>query len=367
MKKKLLVLGQTPPPYHGQAVAIKNFIDGNFETLQIFHLKMDFSTDIDSVGKFKIKKIFKLFAIILKAYYLKFRYNIKNLYYPPAGGNLVPIIRDILLLIAIRPLFKTTIFHFHSGGLTKYYTNLSSSLKKLYKIAYQKPDMGILVTSHSDIDLDFLQCKKTSIIHNGVLVNTNTSRQTFSCKDIQILYVGSLRESKGILVLLDLCKNLLQEKIDFHFNFVGEFHDENFKQIVINKITEFNLINNITLHGLQVGEKKEQQYTNADIFCFPTFYEQENLPLAVIEAMSHSLPVVATNWRGIPDLIEDNINGFLVPVKDSNSYSEKISKLIKSKDLRFEFGIKGNQKFKEKFSIEQYRKSLEESLYRVSL
>ena len=66
--KKILVLGQTPPPYGGQAIMIKTFLEGNYSHIKLFHIRMSFSKDMDEMGKVKIRKIFHLFRNSTSAY-----------------------------------------------------------------------------------------------------------------------------------------------------------------------------------------------------------------------------------------------------------------------------------------------------------
>ena len=63
--------------------------------------------------------------------------------------------------------------------------------------------------------------------------------------------------------------------------------------------------NNITI----AGDEKEKLYSEADIFLLPTYYLGEGQPISIIEALSYGLPVISTNFRGIPEQIKNNENG----------------------------------------------------------
>jgi len=85
---------------------------------------------------------------------------------------------------------------------------------------------------------------------------------------------------------------------------------------------------NILFTGYFPDAKLPKLYQAADIFAFSTFYE--NLPFAVLEALSSRLPVVTTNVGGIPEMIEDGKNGFLVPPANSAALSDRIIYLIEN-------------------------------------
>ncbi|WP_281178360.1 glycosyltransferase [Candidatus Desulfofervidus auxilii] len=71
-----------------------------------------------------------------------------------------------------------------------------------------------------------------------------------------------------------------------------------------------------------------------------------------MEAMASKVPVVCTNVGGIPEVIEDGINGFLVPVANSSTLAEKIIYLLKNKTLSNNFTLYGYHKIKQRFSLQ---------------
>lgn len=77
---------------------------------------------------------------------------------------------------------------------------------------------------------------------------------------------------------------------------------------------------------------------------------REGLGLALIEGMAAGKPVVGSNLGGIPEVVDDGVNGYLVEPKDSKALADAIIKVIVDKDMAAEMGIKGRQKVEEKFS-----------------
>jgi len=78
---------------------------------------------------------------------------------------------------------------------------------------------------------------------------------------------------------------------------------------------------------------------------------REGLPVSVMEAMAMEKPIVAYNIRGVRDLVEDGVNGFLVPFKDINALAEKILYLMKHPEVAEEMGRKGREKVEREFSL----------------
>lgn len=86
-----------------------------------------------------------------------------------------------------------------------------------------------------------------------------------------------------------------------------------------------------------------------DIFVLPSY--REGVPRTLLEASSMAKPIVTTNAVGCREVVEDGVNGFLVPVKDSLSLAKKIEELIEKKDLRERFGKAAREKAKKDFDV----------------
>ncbi len=91
----------------------------------------------------------------------------------------------------------------------------------------------------------------------------------------------------------------------------------------------------------------------ADLDLLVVSSEREPFGRVIIESMASSKPVIATNAGGIPEIIQDGINGILVPVGDTDGISEAIVKIVRDRNLARRLGLAGRDTVKEKFTIEK--------------
>lgn len=357
-KKKILVIGQTPPPYGGQAMMVERTLKGDYGAdIELFHIRMKFSKEMSNVGKFELGKVFHLFQILILAYYYRFFLKNTVLYYFPAGPRTIPIIRDIFILGFIRPFFSKVIFHFRAAGISEYITKQNKFYKALLKVIYSNPDVGIRLSEYTPEDDKYLGAKKRFIVYNGIedFLTNNNPKPVHSDK-IKLVYLGVINRSKGIFDLIHSFNYLKSENTEL--NLIGQIESDEINKELSKLINENNLYNKVKFLGVLTGSDKFNVLFNSDIFVFPSYFESEGLPGAILEAMCFSKPIVATNWRGIPSMVIDNENGFLVPIKSPEKLAEKIDFLISNESLRRKFGEKSRELFLEKFTIDKYYKNM---------
>lgn len=103
--------------------------------------------------------------------------------------------------------------------------------------------------------------------------------------------------------------------------------------------------------------------TAADVFVLSSL--QEGLPLAMLEAMSQQLPVVATSVGGVPELVADGENGFLVPKKNPALFAAALSRVVRSPQLAARLGAAGEKLVREQYSFGAMAKAYEGLYHRV--
>ncbi len=173
---------------------IERLLKARIPGLEIYHVRMVFSETSEAVGKFRFRKLYHLFQIISRTYHLKFRFGIKKLYYLPSGPNLNPIIRDIIILIFVRPLFQRTILHFRASGISDYLKNKNIFIRTLLSFPYRYPDIGIQLSSLNPADATYFNARNIFYVPNGIEDDFNpAARVNKNQRNVkEILFVGNV-------------------------------------------------------------------------------------------------------------------------------------------------------------------------------
>ncbi len=196
----------------------------------------------------------------------------------------------------------------------------------------------------------------------------NSKHYTLNSKlnaEPRLLFLSNLIVSKGIYVLLEACQRLKERGVAFHCDYVGgeskEVTGEQFRKA----IAERGLEDCVIYHGPQYGADKDRAFRRADIFVFPTFYDNECFPLVLVEAMQYRLPIVTTPEGGILDIVTDGVNGLVCKQQDVDSLVVALSTLLADAALRREMGERGHARYLKEMTLEAFERSFAELLKSV--
>lgn len=173
-------------------------------------------------------------------------------------------------------------------------------------------------------------------------------------KTFQILAVGYLIERKGFEYLIKAMKNILKEHDTVQLTIVGSGPlEKKLKEL----IKELKLQDNVKIMKNVSDNELLHLYNSSDLFVLPSIVDSqgntEGLGVVLLEAMACGLPVIGSDIGGIPDIIQNNETGLLVPEKDISGLSRAVLNLIENENLRKKFAINGYDRVKAKFSWEK--------------
>jgi len=185
---------------------------------------------------------------------------------------------------------------------------------------------------------------KIKVVRFGVDVVRNDIKHKINRSDeLSIIFVGRVSLDKGCDYLLKACKIMVAQGKGFKVFLIGDGDIDYFRYMGIKLGIEARLV----FTGFQ--REFSDFLSKSDIFVLPS--RGEGLPISVLEAMAHGLPIIATNVGGIPELIEEGKNGFLVPPGDEISLANAIMKMIElGSKGRYIMGLKNKEKIETQFS-----------------
>lgn len=127
----------------------------------------------------------------------------------------------------------------------------------------------------------------------------------------ELYFVGEIKKRKGLHVLIQALHILIQQNLDCKLHLIGGFKESNYEKHINHLVKSLGLTKNVVFSGWKNQLEIMEYSKNIPVFVLPSF--QETLPLSIAEAMCQGKIVVASNICGIPEMIEDNVSGYLFP------------------------------------------------------
>ena len=187
---------------------------------------------------------------------------------------------------------------------------------------------------------------------------------------IQLLFVGRLRDEKGILVILKALDLLLNEpneqasmKHRLHLNIFGT-GDKTYINELQTFLQEKHLTEVVTFHGKVPQDELIRHYDSSDITLVPSLW-QEPFGLVIAEAMARELPVIASNVGGPAEILTHEVNGLLIEPGDERALTAAITQLIEQPEKRARLAQAARITVQERFTIEENAKRVEQHLLRA--
>jgi glycosyltransferase involved in cell wall biosynthesis len=171
-------------------------------------------------------------------------------------------------------------------------------------------------------------------IHNGIDLNRFSPNGVPAPQPLRMLTVARLVEKKGLPVLIDACRRLRDAGIEFRCDIIGKGR---LRPALREQIKEAGLGKTVHLVGPKTQREVLRYYHAAYLYVLPCVVgsdgNREGLPVSIVEALACGLPVITTPVTGIPEVVEDGKNGFLVPSGDAVALADAITKVVEDPAL----------------------------------
>lgn len=248
---------------------------------------------------------------------------------------------------------KRVILHHHGAEFEEFYESCSEQQKKNVARILGLADLNIVLSKRLVEPMkEKNRSARVEYLYNSVTV---PEKNTYSSENVNILFLGRLGKRKGVYDLLPVIKNLdnkIENKYKFFLCGDGEVAE------VIEKVKGVEIEHRIGHIGWVSGEERDEILSGTVINVLPSY--NEGLPMTILETMARGIPNISTYVASIPEVIENEVNGFLIEPGDMAALEADLIKLIGDKELREEFSEKSYELIKNNFSLDEHIKLLKD-------
>ncbi|WP_052259489.1 glycosyltransferase family 4 protein [Flavobacterium sp. KMS] len=288
----------------------------------------------------KISNLIQFLICISKLSFLLIRNS--NLIIHIHGSSYHSFFRKYIIYKICKRFSCKIVYHIHGGEFNVFYAKSSKRVKRYIEDFINNADQVICLSKEWEIFfLENFNPKRIDVVPNIVPypnLKVNKLNNLF-----KFLFLGHISENKGIWLLLDVIienKKKLLGKCKFLIGGNGE----------VNRLQELilkNDLNSLIEYIGWVSDDIKINYLNSvNAYILPSY--NEGLPISILEAMSYGLPILSTNVGGIPEVVKENANGYLINPGDKKALSDKILYIIE-KQKEFEFLGKNSMKMVEPY------------------
>jgi glycosyltransferase involved in cell wall biosynthesis len=376
--KNLIVLASTYPRWPGDSMRsfIKDYVvqmAGNFKTVRVivphykgakhrdpqqdnirtsrFYYAWPTSQENIAYGEFKktwsypLKVVLYIASEAWSTLWASVRWR-------PAIINAHWIIPQGFVAVLLKPVLRyKVVVSVHGADV---YTLNGSAMRKIKRFVLSRADAVIVNSTATLAACQELYQRNYQVVPLGVNTSAFTPTKRTPLRTVELLFVGRLTEAKGLHYLLEAMTQLQ----DVHLTIVG---DGDLQADLEVYVRQHGLEESVTMAGGQPHDRLPEYFARADVFVGPSIEAasgwQEAFGLVFAEASAAGVPIVATATGGIKDIVQDGVNGLLVPQRDTSALVTAISKLQLDNDLRYKLGTAGPaiaDQFSWENCIEQY-------------
>lgn len=353
MRQRILFIVQLPPPIHGVTVMNQHTVDnpGWQSRYDVKTLPLHFGQTLDDIGKITPLKMVHMVGFIFRlcGILISFRPSLVYFTIVPTGKIFY---RDALFTSLIKLFCRRIVFHLHKKGIEEM-ANGSRHKRWLLRRTFKNTKV-ICLSKKLTADIRSVYKPEPFILPNGIeivykqIVERNNTAP-------RILYLSNLVINKGIEVFLQSLAELHKQGCSFQARVVGAPVDYSIEQAKAFCVAA-GIAHLVNITGPKFDADKFDELAKADIFVLPSF--NECVPLTILEAMQFGLPVVATCVGGIPDILQDGVNGLLVPPGSVKELTTRLKQLLVNKTERIKMGYSARERFMQQYTLAKFYEGL---------
>ena len=206
------------------------------------------------------------------------------------------------------------------GAHINYSPIANTQLASMYRENFPKVD-GFHAVSHA-IALEAKKYgasnNKIKVVYSGLNIDVGHKIERPKTKTFNIISVGRPHWKKGYVYALDMCKILNEKNLNYKYTIIGAAGDIE----LVYQVKDLNLTRQVTLLGNVPFKQVVEYIKDSDLMLLPSV--EEGIANVVLEAMALKTLVLSTDCGGMKELVVDNDNGFIVPIRNAKLMANKV-------------------------------------------
>lgn len=337
----------------------KRAVDALREQYDLKVIDIQIQRNLGESGRFSLKKVLDVFALLFGTMIpLASSEKFDILYYCLSGPSRLGLIKDLIFLSILRHRARKVVYHLHGAGGLTLLMKSNALLRGWARLVLFEPDL-VLRPASPLREGDLCKAKCDIVVDNGIEdpnIAGPKSAQKWPDGGLSFAFIGLVTEEKGVFDLVEIARCLRDGGYRFTLSIVGEGERQEIAQLK-DVIRRYDLAEFVRMPGVLVGEQKSTLLNETTIFLFPTYFRAETQPTAIMEALAFGVPVVAYDWRGIESIIEQGVNGYLVPTRDTDAFYRAIQRILTDGNIE-RMRIHARRIYLERFTLERHVEKL---------
>jgi glycosyltransferase involved in cell wall biosynthesis len=263
--------------------------------------------------------------------------------------------RKAMLAAVARQLGVPYVVHLHSGAFDRFWQSAGPQLNRIIA-SFLRNSAAIIVLGQ--YWSEFISRRLPGIEGKVVILPNATGSvrtEPEKAKDgrVRISFFGKLGDMKGTPQLVEALA-LLRDRAGWSATLAGH-GDVNGTRALVRRL---QIADRVSVPGWLAPAATADLLRQTDIVVQPSFID--NLPMTILEAFAHGIPVVATPVGVVPDVVVQNVNGLLVPAGDVRALADALAELVDDPDLRQRLGTSARRDHTARYEMNGYLTRLAE-------
>ena len=337
----IMLIGPMPPPITGQSVAFSLLVE-EFQRVGSVTVVNLSERRGRRDRQFSLMRALRILRLAAATWW---RLRDVSLVYLTIAQSRAGFLRDLLFIVLARLRGRPVVAHLHGGNYSGFYRSENRAFRSLIRWTLRRTAWVIVLSQSLRQDFDFLGpdfAPRLRAVPNACPIPLGRQRGAPRGK-LRLLFLSNLLVEKGYLDCVEAMGHLrrLLPGVPIRLVLAGAFmlgRDDydtvaDMEAALRESIRRLELDEVVTIAGVVDGAEKQRLLDCSHIHLLPTYYENEGQPIALIEALASGIPSIATAWRGIVDIVEDEATGLIVPAKDPMAIAEAAARLYRDPAL----------------------------------